>query len=351
MRRYLVLNKLNKKTFNTFLKEIPKAEIHIHIEAVISLNSVKKMYKNHFNKEMTKEDQDNLFNYNDLTGFIKSFLFIQSLYQSVDDFDLVFKDFTSYLVKNNITYCEAFFAPSAFLQAGMHYQALIENFKKNIAKIKEKHGIIIKLLVDVSRTFGCDNAMKNYNLLKEFPSDDIIGIGLGGAEAKGPAAEFKAVFEQAHKDGFHAVAHAGEDIGPESIWDSLKLLNAERIGHGITSIQDPKIMAYLRENQIPVEVCMTSNVFTKKFVKKIEEHPIRKMYNENLFVTVNTDDPVFFKTTLLEEYWKLYKKLDFSLEEIKDILENGFKASFAPEDIKKKYLAELDRTWKEYLPQ
>ena len=125
---------------------------------------------------------------------------------------------------------------------GFKYEDMVKIFHEKISKIKEKRGITIKLLMDVSRTFGCENAMNNYNLLKQFPCEDIIGIGLGGAEAKGPAKDFAPVYELALKEGYKAVAHAGEDVGPESIWDSINYLHAERIGHGITAIQDEKLM-------------------------------------------------------------------------------------------------------------
>ena len=100
------------------------------------------------------------------------------------------------------------------------------------------------------------------------------------SEQKGPAKNFEPVFSRAHADGFHAVAHAGEDVGPESVWDTIKFLRAERIGHGITSVQDPKLMDYLAETQLPLEVCITSNVFTKRFIDTVENHPIRRMYDE-----------------------------------------------------------------------
>ena len=337
---------VEKEAFYSFMKKIPKAEIHLHIEAVPTLKAIKKLYKKRFNKTMTKADQEKLFSYNDLNGFIQAFLQVQDLYQSVDDFDYIFADFADYLVENNINYCEAFFAPSAFLKKGFAYKDIVANFDKNIEKIKKEKDITIKILVDVSRTFGCENAMKNYNLIKEFPCKHVLGIGLGGAEQKGPAKDFESVFTQAHKDGFHAVAHAGEDVGPESIWDSINYLHAERIGHGITSIQDSKLIDYLKETQLPVEVCPTSNVFTKKIVDKIENHPIRALYDDGVHVTVNTDDPVFFKVTLLDEYWNLHSKLNFSMNEIKQLVINSYNSSFLSEKDKEKYIKKVEESWK-----
>ncbi len=337
---------MNKSEFKKIILSVPKAELHLHLEAVISLDGVKKLYKNKFNKEMTEQEQIDLFSYEDLNGFIQSFLKVQGMFTSVQDFNLVFDELEKYLLENGITYTEVFFAPSAFLKMGFSYAEMTEIFHKKITQIKEKTGIIIKLLMDVSRTFGCDNAMKNFNLLKEFPCDDVIGIGLGGAESKGPAKEFAPVYEQALKDGFKAVAHAGEDVGPESIWDSINYLHAQRIGHGVTAIEDEKLMEELQQSQLPIEICITSNTFTKKIVKEAKNHPVRTFYDKGLMVNINTDDPVFFKTTLLDELWICHSELNFSMDEIKKLIKNSFASSFLSEEAKQDWYAKVDSAWK-----
>ena len=337
---------MTKTEFKTFFAAVPKAELHIHLEAVISLAGIKKLYKNKFGKEMTKEEQVELFSYNDLNGFIQAFLKVQGLYSSVKDFNLVFKELEKYLVKNGITYTEVFFAPSAFLKMGFSYKDMTKIFHKQIARIKEKRGITIKLLMDVSRTFGCENAMNNYNLLKQFPCEDVIGIGLGGAESKGPAKDFAPVYEQAIKDGFKVVAHAGEDVGPESIWDSINYLHAQRIGHGITAIQDKKLMEECSKTKLPFEICITSNTFTKKVVKMARYHPVKKFFDSGMMVCINTDDPVFFKTTLIDEFWICIKSLKFTMDEIKTLVKNSFNSSFMPENEKKEWCKKVDAAWK-----
>ncbi len=337
---------MKKADFKSFLQDVPKAELHLHLEAVISLAGVKKLYKNKFGTEMPADEQKALFSYNDLNGFIQSFLKIQGFYSSVKDFNLVFDELEKYLVKNGIVYAEVFFAPSAFLKMGFKYEDMVEIFHKKISKIREKRGIIIKMLMDVSRTFGCENAMNNYNILKSCPCEDIIGIGLGGAEAKGPAKEFEPVFTQAHKDGFRAVAHAGEDVGPESIWDAINFLHSERIGHGLTAMQDEKLMEELSTTKLPVEICITSNTFTKKVITKASEHPIADYFKRGIIVTINTDDPVFFKTTLLDEFYICHKDLKMSMEDIKKLVEYSFTSSFMQESDKKTFLAKVNEAWK-----
>ncbi len=337
---------MNKPEFYEFFKRIPKAELHIHIEAVMSRDTIKKLYLKKNGQEFSDAAIKALFSYSDLNGFIAAFLQVQDLFTSVSDFDLVFDDLKNYLVRNGVVHCEAFFAPSAFIKKGFSYAEMTKNFEKNLKKIKKETGITVWLLGDVSRTFGLENAENNYKMFKENPFEGFIGIGLGGAESKGPSKDFGPVFKKALDDKYHAVAHAGEDVGPESIWDALKICHAERIGHGITSVQDSELVKYLAEQKIPVEVCPTSNVFTKKYVKKMSEHPVREMFDKGIPVTISTDDPIFFGAELLDEYWNLYSKLKFTKSEMKQVVLNSFDDSFLDEAVKKKFKDEVEKLWK-----
>lgn len=341
---------MDRLKFFEFLQKVPKAEIHIHIEAVISIASVRRLYKKQNGYKLTKEAEKALFSYKDLDGFVKAFIAVQDMFQSVEDLSLIFDDLKKYMQKNGITYCEAFFAPSAFIKKGFDYGEMVTLFERRIKEIEDETGCVVRLLMDVSRTFGCENAMHNYELLLSRPSPVVIGIGLGGSEIKGPAAEFEAVFERAHKDGFHAVAHAGEDVGPQSVWDSIQLLHAERIGHGISSVQDPRLIDYLCQSKVPFEVCVTSNVFTKRYVKSVKNHPIREMFDDGVFVTVNTDDPVFFRTSLLGEYWLCYFRIKFTMKEIKQLIINSFNAAFLAEDEKLRQIQKVNEVWAKECP-
>ncbi|WP_407426147.1 adenosine deaminase [Treponema sp.] len=335
-----------KKEFYSFFKAIPKAELHIHIEAVMSRETIKKLYLKKNGKEFTDTEIKKLFSYSDLNGFIAAFLQVQDLFTEVSDFDLIFEDLKNYLVRNGVVHCEAFFAPSAFIKKGFDYADMTKCFEKNLKKIKDETGITVWLLGDVSRTFGLENAENNYKMFKANPFEGFIGIGLGGAESKGPSGDFGPVFEKALKDKYHAVAHAGEDVGPQSIWDALKICHAERIGHGITSVQDSELVKYIAENKIPVEVAPTSNVFTKKYVKKMSEHPVREMFDKGIPVTIATDDPIFFGVELLDEYWNLYSKLNFTKNEIKHIILNSFDDSFLSESEKEEFKKRVEQLWK-----
>lgn len=340
---------MNKKEFYDLLTAVPKAEIHVHSEAVISRATVKKLYKESTGNTMTATELNELFSYSDLHGFILAFIKIQSFFTKPSDFAFLFEDFTKYLEDNNIVYCETFFAPTAFLKKGFSFSELISLFSAEIARLKKEQHRTVRLIVDVSRSFGEANAQHNLDLVLKENNPDIIGIGLGGDEAKGPAKEYVHVFANAKKAGLHVVAHAGEDVDSSSIKDALHLLNVERIGHGITAVNDKPLIKELAETKVPLEICPTSNTFTKKIVTRMEDHPVRELFDDGVFVTINTDDPTFFGASLVDEYWNLYSKLHFTLDEIKQLVLNGFNASFISDSQKKTYCATAQKVWDEWM--
>ncbi len=340
---------MNKENFYDLMKTIPKAEIHVHEEAVLSRETIKKVYSRVNGKEMTDEELSSLFAYTDFAGFLDSFIKIQSYFKSIDDLDDMFSDFSSYLDDNNIVYCETFFSPTSHLKKGWSFHDMISAVQKSIEKIKEKSGREVKLIVDVSRSFGIENAMKNLDLVLEENNPLILGIGLGGDETKGPAKDYKEVFEKAKEKGLHTVTHAGETCGVFSMKDSVELCKAERLGHGIAAAKDEEYMKELSRLQIPLEVCPTSNIFlSKEFEGNMKNHPIKKLYDAGIFITVNTDDPTFFKVSLIDEYWNIYESLGFSLEDIKEIIKNGFNASFLTQEEKEKYCTSVDEEWEKW---
>lgn len=337
---------MEKELFYKKLKKIPKSEIHLHSEAVVDRKTVSRILSRKEPEFKDMKNVDKFFSYNSLNEFIEAFLKVQNSYEEISDFSELFNCIKDYMLSNGIVYTELYFSPSMFLNNGWQFEDIINKFVKKIKKLKKKYKLTAKIIVDVSRTFGKENAMKNLDKVIEYNDrKNIIGIGLGGSELNGPAKEFREVFQKAKLYGFHRVAHAGEDDGPNSIWDALKLLDAERIGHGIAAVEDKELVKYLADNKIPLEVCPTSNVFTKRFVKKIEDHPIKYFYDSGIMVTLNTDDPAFFNINILDEYWNLYSKLGFSLGDILKVLINGFNASFAPDKLKKRFVKKAVKAW------
>lgn len=340
---------MNKTVFYKLLQAVPKAELHIHQEAVLSSKTIKKVFERSHNRVLTKDEYTSLFAYNDLQGFLDSFIKIQSFFTDINDFEFIFEDFANYLRKNNIVYCETFFSPTSHLRKGWNFKEMLSLVSKSLRRIKDEDGRIVKLIIDVSRSFGVENAMRNLDYVLETKNPDIIGIGLGGNEVTGPAKEFESVFKKARENGLHVVAHAGEICPSDSIKDSINLLGAERIGHGITAAYDEEFLKQLAKDKVPLEVCPTSNVFTKKYVTRLEDHPVKKLFDAGVNVTINSDDPTFFKVSLIDEYWNLYKYMGFTLEQIRTLVKNGFKALFISDAKKKEYCKEVDRVWDEFV--
>jgi len=336
---------MKKDEFYRFLRMIPKAEIHLHAEATISRQTVKAFLSRSADPTKNSVDVDNLFSYNTLKGFLASFIFVQGLIEKLSDLSLVFEDAATYLKENNIVYGELFFSPSMFIRKGFAFPDMLDVIQASIDAIQKRDSVTIKLIIDLSRMFGVENAQANMESTLRYRTPMVIGVGLGGDEETGPAKLFGEVFQIAKSRGLHVVAHAGEVVGPESIWDSLNTLQVERIGHGLSAIQDPNLVAHLAEKQIPIEICMTSNIITQKYVTKAEDHPVRALFDQGVLVVINTDDPTFFNCTIIDEFWLLHSKLKFTMDEIKQVILNGFKASFLTPAEKASYMAAVESAW------
>jgi adenosine deaminase len=322
----------------SILSDIPKTEIHLHLEGLASVDTIwTLMNKHNLSVEGigSKEDLTRRFAVKSLDEFISLFInVIQNCFQEESDLDLLMTDAQQYLKRNNIGYAEIFFAPSKFLLNGFSFKEIVQKLDSGAKLISKQDKREIRFIIDVSRSYGPENAMNNLDHTIGAKNPSIIGIGLGGSESQGPAEDYTAVFEKAMANGLHVVAHAGEDVGPSSIWNTLKYLKAERIGHGISAIQDKKLMEYLAERKIPLEICPTSNIFTRRYVSSYKDHPIRAFFDHGMLVTVNTDDPTIFGVELNKEYANLVDNDIFSCTEIVSILKNGLFATFMPKEQK-----------------
>ncbi|MEI8095200.1 MAG: adenosine deaminase [Spirochaetales bacterium] len=336
---------MKKTDFYEFLRKIPKAEIHLHAEATISRATVKTLLDRSPDQKMNPVTVESLYQFNTLKGFLASFLFVQSLIKELPDLENMFEDAATYLRENNIVYAELFFSPTGLIKKGLKFADMIEVIQKAINRIQKRDKLTIKLIIDVSRMFGVENAQNNLELTLSHKSPMVIGVGLGGDEEFGPAKVFEDVFAVAKAKGLHVVAHAGEVVGPESIWDALQKLQVERIGHGLSATQDPKLVKFLADKQIPIEICLTSNVITQKYVTKAEDHPVRHLFDQGVLTVINTDDPSFFDVSLIDEFWTLHTKLNFTMDEIKKLVLNGFQASFLTMKEKTAYFAQVEAAW------
>jgi adenosine deaminase len=325
---------MTRQQMHDLILKIPKTEIHVHLEAMATPDTVWRLIERHklsIPGISSKEDLVQRFKVRSLDEFIDLFInILQNCFRTADDLVLVLEDARDYLKRNNIVYAEIFIAPSKLISNGIEFAVISEKLDHAMGAMKSQDGIDVRFIIDVSRSFGVENAKKNLELTLAHRGRSVIGIGLGGGEASGPARDYADVFTRAIDNDLRVVAHAGEDLGPESIWDALKILKASRIGHGISAIQDEKLMDYLAEKRIPLEICPTSNLFTGRYVTKLSKHPIRRFFDRGMKVTVNTDDPLIFGVELVDEYVNLTDRGFFKLDEIITLVSNGVFSTFLP---------------------
>ena len=325
---------MTRQQVRELIQAIPKTEIHVHLEAMATADTIWRLIERHklsIPGLATRDDLLRRFKVHSLDELIDLYInVIQNCLRSAPDLELVLADARDYLKRNNITYAEIFVAPSKLILNGMAFTDISTRLDQAMESMRTHEGIDVRFIIDVSRSYGVENARKNLDLTLANPAKSVIGIGLGGSELSGPARDYAEVFAHAVDAGLRVVAHAGEDVGPESIWDALRLLKASRIGHGISAIQDPALMDYLAEKRIPLEICPTSNLFTGRYVTKLTHHPIRKFFDHHMKVTVNTDDPSVFGVDLVDEYMSLSEKGFFKVDELVLLVRNGLFSTFLP---------------------
>ena len=340
-----------QKRLRKFIEKVVKAEIHLHLEGCVQLDTLWQLYqKNDVNIDgvSSKEDLFKLYQIESLDQFVHFFInVVQKCFCTAEDIKYYFIDLKDYMKRNNVRYAELFFSPTKLILQGVPYNDIVDRLEQGSNEMAAQ-GYVCQFLIDVSRSFGPENAMNNLNMLLANPRPSIIGIGLGGNEQKGPARDYREVFTKARKHDLHCVAHAGEDVGPASIWDSIDLLNVERIGHGTSAMIDLKLRNEIKQRNIPLEICVTSNTFTKQFVSQASAHPVRLFYDEGLPLTLNSDDPTFFHSEIKDEYYLLIQQCGFTAQELLQIMENNVKMSFMPEESKQIFIESIQHTARKY---
>ncbi len=323
---------------------IPKVELHLHLEGAIPHTALFELMKKYKSTEVTSsEGLRERFIYSSFEAFIQAWNWKSSFIREYEDFTFITEEIAKDLVVQNIQYAEVFFSPSDFSDQGLDIQRISEAIRKGLNKAPS---LPINLIADLVRDNGASKAMRVLEEIIELQELGIIGIGLGGSEHKYPPHLFKEVFKKAKEYGFYTTVHAGEAAGANSVWEAINDLKPDRIGHGTLAIEDPALVNFLAENQIPIEMCPISNIKTK-VVPSIEKHPIRAFYEKGIPVSVNTDDPKMFQNSLAEEYRLLQDKLQFTNEDIRQLVLNGIHTSWLSPEEKKRLLLTFinDKNW------
>lgn len=310
-----------------WFERVPKVELHLHIEGAIPLPALWALVEKYGgDREVsTPAALEERFRYRDFEHFLQAWMWKNRFLRELDDFSFVAEAVARDLRGQNIRYVEAFYSPPDFAgQPGLTIAGITTAMRTGLARVP---GIEIQLVADLVRNYGPERAERTLDELAEVREQGVIGIGIGGSEAPCPPEPFAAVYERARSLGFRTSAHAGEGAGPASIWGAIRALRVDRIGHGTRAAEDPALVAHLAEQRIPLEMCPISNVRTA-VVPDLHAHPIRRYVEQGLRVTVNTDDPAMFQTSLAHEYRELARVHGFTHAEIRALIDAAVEASW-----------------------
>jgi adenosine deaminase len=317
----------------TWYRTLPKVELHIHLEGAIPHRALFDLIQKYGGDSSIPDAAalEKRFEYKNFAQFIEAWSWKNRFLREYEDFTHIAELTARDMANQNIRYAEMFFSPSLFIRHGLEVQEITHAVRMGLSRIPE---IEISLIADLVRDYGPESEMLTLRRLNEVKGEGIIGVGIGGSEHEFPPEPFGALFEEARRMGFRVNAHAGESMGPESIWGAISHLHVDRVGHGTRAHEDPELLDYLGDHKIPLELCPGSNVCTG-VVGTIEEHPIRDYFDRGLIVSVNTDDPKMFGTTLENEYELLVQACGFNRQEICRLIMFGVESSWLPEDRKK----------------
>ena len=318
---------------------MPKVELHVHLEGATDAATVWELaQRNKFDLPATSlEEWQQMYEFRDFNHFIDIYTAAVHCMQTADDFAFLLDRFFANQAEQNVRYCEAFLSASAMLN-NFPQDEVIDVLAKGIVQGKEKYGIDLRFIPDIARHEPDTRYQVLDFILKGYEKEIFIGLGLGGIEVGYPPELFVDVYDEARKQGLHLVAHAGETVGAESVWGALTKLKVERIGHGVRAVEDENLLAYLKETQIPLEVCPHSN-YRLKVTPVDQAHQLRALVDAGVYCTINSDDPPMFSTDLNSEYLLLAQQ-GFSWEELWQLNLNAIEASFLPEKEKALYRKE-----------
>jgi len=323
---------------------MPKVELHLHLEGAIPLDAMWSLVERR-GGDPDVPDPAALaarFAYRDFAHFIETWVWKNRFLDSYEALEIAAEAVAADLERRTVRYAEAFFSPSDLEGFGLAPERVALAIRRGLARVS---GAEVALIVDVVRDTGPRRAARTLDRVLEVAAEaEVIGIGIGGSEAEFPPEQFAAVYRRARRAGLHTTAHAGEAAGPDSVWGALRALEAERIGHGVRSVEDPALVRHLVEHRIPLEVCPTSNLRTG-VVSSWEVHPARDLIAAGAVVTINSDDPAMFGCSLAGEYREVATRFGLGDAAVRRLAEAAVESSWAEPSHKERLAAELASWW------
>lgn len=321
---------------------LPKAELHVHHVGSARPETVAALAARHPDAGVPQDIEAlrEFFTFTDFAHFIDVYLATVALLRTPEDIRLLTYEVAEGLAAQQVRYAELTMTPFTSVRMGIPIEAYTEAIEDARTAAERDLGLVLRWIYDIPGEAGLESADATLDFAINHRPESLVGFGLGGPEIGVPRPQFKPHFDRARAAGLHSVPHSGESTGPETIWDAIRDLGAERIGHGIAAIHDPALVAYLAEHRIPLEVSPTSNLATR-VVERIEEHPVRALRDAGVIVTINSDDPPMFGTTLNREYAIAADLLDLDEQGLRDLATTAIDVSFAPEEVKARVREEI----------
>ncbi len=314
-----------------WLRHLPKVELHVHLEGSIRPQTLAELAEK--NRVNLPGGVEAVYRFADFRGFLDAYMRCAACLCEQEDFRRVTYEFLCDEAAQGIRYCEVFLSSMQHLRRDFDFRCIMEGIWAGYEAARAEHDIRMGVIFDHGRQFGLEAGRQVLEQALATRLYGVIGLSIGGDEEQGPPELFAEIFARARAAGLHLTAHAGEVCGPESVWGAIRVLGVQRIGHGIQAVKDPELLRYLGREGIALDICPTSNIRTGAVVS-LQEHPVRRLFDAGVPITLASDDPALFQTDLLREYLLLVEHFGFTPEEIRQIALNGVRASFLPPEEK-----------------
>lgn len=325
-----------------FVSALPKTELHVHLIGSASADTVLELARRHpdIGVPTERDALHSFYEFTDFAHFIEVYVQVNRLVTEATDVTALVDGLATDLAGNGVRYAEVTVTPSAHLLMGLDPEELAEALTVGRTLARQRHGVEVAWVFDIAGSLGYRQGIATAEWVLAHRPAGTVGFGLGGNEVGVPRSKYSDPFRMAREGGLHLVPHAGETTGPETIWSALRDLHAERIGHGTSAADDPELLAHLAGEGIAVEVCPSSNIRTRA-VRSLAEHPLPRLLDAGVPVTLATDDPGMFHTDLNSEYLLCHEHFGLGRSELADLARAGVHAAFCSSELKSALLGDI----------
>jgi len=334
---------VDQESLIKFIKKLPKVELHLHLEGAIRPKTAMAMMRRNRRSFMPESEQDvkTYYRFNNLSEFVLAMRSVTDNITTLEDLRQITNELLANLTEQNVRYVEFDCALQKYINLGFSLKDVVDTIYDTVLAYQGEHDIKVGLVANLLRAHGPGLAIELVEKILAMDHPFVVGVGLSGDETKYPQKLFVKPFKLVNSSRLHSTVHAGEAKGADSVWSALFDLGAERIDHGTRSIEDPRLVDYLVKHKIPLTQCITSNV-RLRVVDGRQAHPFGEFYKRGVKVTLNTDDPQVFETSLNNEYIITAQKFSLDASDLYTIARNGIDASFADDETKSLLTTTLD---------